>query len=336
MRPCVSSSLASASGSGAGSTRVRTSSSAARVRSNRRPWTSSARRCCSRTLASLMPPLKSVQRITPSACRSVVLPSKPSMSWPARARPSMLNLRPELGLGSADFLARRRKVGHRFAHPRVLAAGVRFGLLERRRHALRQVRRHRHAVDRNAGQRAECDRRGVEVLARLGHPGARRLQPLFGLLLVGDADRALGDAFAKVAGEPLVEGHIVLGDRDQPLLEQIVDVGARDVERDEFGALLDPRRGGVGARRLAADLRLAAAAVDRPAGRRSGRPRSATRSGRRCRCAAPGRVAQAANAGRTFDRDARIIEALPCCSSSSVAARLETAWRISGLVFSAD
>ena len=150
---------------------------------------------------------------------------------------------------------------------------------------------------------------GVEVLARLGHPGARRLQPLFGLLLIGDADRALGDAFAKVADEPFVERHIVLRDRDQPLLEQIVDVGARDVERDEFRALLDPRRGGVGARRLAADLGFAAAAViqqlvddqvalDRPQGLVGDADRPA------------GRVAQAANAGRALDRDARITEPL--------------------------
>ena len=42
---------------------------------------------------------------------------------------------------------------------------------------------------------------------------------LLGLLLVGDADRALGDAFAKVAGQAFVEGGIVLGNRDEALLE---------------------------------------------------------------------------------------------------------------------
>ena len=148
-----------------------------------------------------------------------------------------------------------------------------------------------------------------EILARLGHAGARRLQPLFGLLLVGDADRALGDAFAQVAGEPLVERRIVFGDRDQPLLQQIVDVGARDVERDEFRALLDARRGGVGARRLAADFRLAAAAVEQQLVDDQlafDRPQRLVGDADR----AAGRVAQVANAGRALDRNARVPQAL--------------------------
>ena len=173
----------------------------------------------------------------------------------------MLNLGPRSASRARDFLASGRKVGHRFAHARVFAAGL------------------ASASSSVAGM--HCDRSGGIDTLSIGMPvrvrkviaavsrsscawvtlGARGLQALLGLLLVGDADRALGDAFAKVAGELLVEGHIVLGDRDQPLLEQIIDVGPRSVERDEFGTLLDARRGGIGAGRLAADLGLAAAAV---------------------------------------------------------------------------
>src|SRR4029079_16430673 len=87
-------------------------------------------------------------------------------------------------------------------------------------------------------------------------------QSLFGLLLVGNADRALRDAYAQIADEALVEGDVVLSDRPQALLQEIVDVGARDVERDELGALLDARGGGIGARGLAPDFGSAGAAVE--------------------------------------------------------------------------
>ena len=76
---------------------------------------------------------------------------------------------------------------------------------------MREIGRHRHAVDRNSAQGAEGDPGGVEVFASLGDAGPRRLQPLFGLLLVGDADRALGDAFAKVARK----GSISIADQQQ-------------------------------------------------------------------------------------------------------------------------
>ena len=187
--------------------------------------------------------------------------------------------------------------------------GNRLGLIQSGWHALRKVRRHRHAVDRHAGQGAKGDRGRVEILASLSHLGARGLEPLFGLLLIGDADRAFGDAFAKIAGEPLVKRHIVLRDGDQPLLEDIVDVGARDVQRDEFGTLLNACRGGIGTRRLAADFRFAPAAVvnqliddqvalDRP---------------QRVVCdpkVAPGRVLEACDARGSLNRNVRVIEPL--------------------------
>ena len=59
-----------------------------------------------------------------------------------------------------------------------------------------------------------------------------------------------------------MERRIVVGDRHQPLLKQIVDVGAGDVECDELRPFFDPRCGGVSARCLAANFRLAATPVD--------------------------------------------------------------------------
>ena len=184
------------------------------------------------------------------------------MSCPARARPSRLSL----GISSERAAVMSSRAVARSA----IVSRTR-GLCCRRRstaslsvagHAGRKVGRHRRTVDRNAGQRLEIDRCGVEILFGLRHLGAGRLQPLFGLLLVGDADRALGDAFAKIACQALVEGDIVLRDRDQPLLQDIVDVGAGDVERDIFGALLDARCGGIGAGGLAAHFGAAPAAVE--------------------------------------------------------------------------
>ena len=84
----------------------------------------------------------------------------------------------------------------------------------------------------------------------------------FGLLLVRDRNRAARDTFAKVAGQPLVESGVVAGDRHQPLLQQIVDISARNVERDEFATLFNAGSGTVGARRLAADFRGAFAKVE--------------------------------------------------------------------------
>ena len=106
-----------------------------------------------------------------------------------------------------------------------------------------------------------------------------------------------------------MEGHIVFRDRHQPLLQHIVDVVARDVERDIFATLLDPRGGGVRARGLATDFRLTTAAIDqqlindqvafdgvkRLAGDIEGSAR---------------RIAQVADTGRCFDRYARIPQAL--------------------------
>jgi len=88
------------------------------------------------------------------------------------------------------------------------------------------------------------------------------VQPLFSLLLIGDRNRSAGHAFAKIAGEPFVERRIVRRQGDQPLLQQIVDVGTADIERDEFAALLDARRSRVGARRLAANFGRALAHVE--------------------------------------------------------------------------
>ena len=119
-------------------------------------------------------------------------------------------------------------------------------------------------VDRNPGQRPEGDRRrcrGPPCASVTLAPSG--LQPLLGLLLVGDADRALGQRLRE--GRPASRSWKVTlscGDRDQPLLEQIVDVGPGDIQRDEFGTLLDARRGRIGASGLAPDFRLAAAAVE--------------------------------------------------------------------------
>ena len=166
---------------------------------------------------------------------------------------------------------------------------------------MRQIGWHRDAVDRDPGQRLELDARRVEVLAGLGQPGARRLQALFGLLLIGDADRALRHTFAKVAGQLLVEGRIVVRDRHQPLLQQIIDVSAGNIERDELRPFLDPRCSGVGARCLTANFRLASAHVEQQlVGGDARLERIKRLVGNADR--ATGRILQLANAGRCFDR----------------------------------
>ena len=157
----------------------------------------------------------------------MVRPSKPSMSWPKRARPSSVEARAELRLGRLDQLRAPR----RDRRPLPGRAGSARAPAPR----LRPASPASHA-DRSGGIVTLSIGTPVSVWnsiaavsrssLRLGHAGARRLQPLFGLLLVGDRDRALRHAFAKIAGKPFVEGGIVLGDRDQPLLQQIVDVGA--------------------------------------------------------------------------------------------------------------
>src|SRR5205085_5862179 len=107
----------------------------------------------------------------------------------------------------------------------------------------------------------------------------------------------------------LVERHVVLRNRDEALLQQVIDVGARYVESDELRTLFDARRSGVGTRSLTADLGLTAAAVikqllddqvtfDRPQRLIGKADRTA------------GRIAKAANAGRTFNRDPRVPETL--------------------------
>ena len=107
----------------------------------------------------------------------------------------------------------------------------------------------------------ELDRGRIKVFLRLGYPGAGRLKPLFRLLLVRDRDGAASDTFAKIASKPFVERHVVLGDRHQPLLQQIVDVGAADVERDELAALFDTGSACIGAGCLIFDIGLASARI---------------------------------------------------------------------------
>ena len=100
-----------------------------------------------------------------------------------------IDSRPQFGTSGARYFASCRQIGKRFLDARIIGARRSFGFLQRGRKILRQIGRHRHAVDRNPGERLELDRRGVEIFARFRQSGTRRLQPLFGLLLVGDADR---------------------------------------------------------------------------------------------------------------------------------------------------
>ena len=120
----------------------------------------------------------------------------------------------------------------------------------------------------------------------------------------------LGDAFAQIAGEPFVEGHIVLGDRHQPLLQQIVDIGAADVRARRIRCAPRSRAAAASVRdawRLISASRpplfhSSSSATMKPStgfSVSSAMPRSAA-----------GRVAQLAHAGRTLDRNARIPQAL--------------------------
>ena len=59
-----------------------------------------------------------------------------------------------------------------------------------------------------------------------------------------------------------MERRIVLGDRHQALLKQIIDVCPGDVESDELRALFDTSRGRVSAGGLAPNLGFAATAVE--------------------------------------------------------------------------
>ena len=60
-----------------------------------------------------------------------------------------------------------------------------------------------------------------------------------------------------------MESDVVLSDRDEALLEKVIDVSARDVQRDELRALLHAGRGGIRASRLTANFSFAAAAVEK-------------------------------------------------------------------------
>ena len=129
-----------------------------------------------------------------------------------------------------------------------------------------------------------------------------------------------------------MEGRIVLRDRHQALLQKVVDIGPGNVQRDIFRALLDARCSSIGPRRLAPDLGLAPAAVeqqlvddeiafDRPQ-RLVVMPMAAAGGLR------SGAGADPSPKMRGYHRPAPA--PFPC-----VAARLATAWRISGLVVSA-
>ena len=95
---------------------------------------------------------------------------------------------------------RRVEIGLRFPDPRILfkRAGERF--LQRRGDALTERRRQRCSVHQvQPGQCAERCRRVHQILIGLGQPRTGGLLAFFGLLLIRDADRALGHTFGQVA-----------------------------------------------------------------------------------------------------------------------------------------
>jgi hypothetical protein len=87
------------------------------------------------------------------------------------------------------------------------------------------------------------------------------LQPLFRLLLVSNADRPIRHTLLQVRRELLMERDIVLGDCDQTLLEQVIDIVAGNIQRHIFRALPDSRSCSVRARRLPANFGFASARV---------------------------------------------------------------------------
>ena len=133
--------------------------------------------------------------------------------------------------------------------------------------------------------------------------------PFFGLLLVRDAHRTLRNALAQVADQPVVEADIIFGRGNDPLLQQIIEILARNLQRDELRTLLDAIGRSIGPCGLTLDFAAPPAAVEQHLlDAQTGFERIEFVVGDAQRPAR--RIFEAANAHRSFDRNARQEKAL--------------------------